>query len=646
MFNVHDILSETGPFADCIDDFTVRPQQQQLAQTIAEVLNNDDSLVCEAGTGTGKTFAYLVPVLLSGKRVIISTGTKHLQDQLYYKDLPIVRKALNVPVVTALLKGRANYLCLHRLKYGDENFRYISKEDLSELPRVKQWATHTDVGDLAELINLPEDAAIRSRIVSSAENCLGQDCSFYDDCFVFKARRKANEAEVIVVNHHLLLADLALRESGFGEVLPKAETIIFDEAHQLPDLASDFFSQTLSSRQFTELFNDTTIAYLTDASDMEEVQDEIRECQTSLRKLRLSFGRKERRSAWNKVFADKEIKEALEDFLDHLITLEKYLDILAERSKSLESCWRRCSNMIEMLQTFMERETEDLIQWLETRGQGFLLHQTPLDISATFQARLAEHGCNSIYTSATLSVAGDFTHFTDQLGLSETNAQSWSSPFDYQKQALLYLPQGMPEPGESIYTEAVINMALPVIEASQGHTFLLFTSHRAMNEAYRLLAGRIDYPLLRQGDAPRSELLQSFRKTKHAVLLGTNSFWEGVDVRGKALSCVIIDKLPFAPPDDPVFRARAAKMQENGQNPFMTYQVPQAVINLKQGVGRLIRDANDYGVLMICDPRLMSKPYGKIFLNSLPNMRRSTELADVDEFFFEKMQGDVLSVSK
>ena len=645
MFNVHDILSETGPFVDCIDGFTVRPQQQQLAQTIAEVLENDESLVCEAGTGTGKTFAYLVPVLLSGKRVIISTGTKHLQDQLYYKDLPIVRKALNVPVVTALLKGRANYLCLHRLEQGDENFRYLSKEDLSELPKVKQWATQTDKGDLAELINLPEDAAIRSRIVSSAENCLGQDCSFYDDCFVFKARRKANEAEVIVVNHHLLLADLALRESGFGEILPKADTIIFDEAHQLPGLASDFFSQTLSSRQFTELFNDTTSAYLTDAGDMEEVQVEIRECQTSLRQLRLSFGRKERRSAWNEVFADKEIRKALQDFLDHLIKLEKYLDTLAERSKSLENCWRRCSTMIEMLQTFMERETEDLIQWLETRGQGFLLHQTPLDISATFQARLAEHGCNTIYTSATLSVAEDFTHFTDQLGLSETHAQSWSSPFDYQKQALLYLPQGMPEPGELIYTEAVVNMALPVIEASQGHAFLLFTSHRAMNEAYRLLAGRIDYPLLRQGDAPRSELLQSFRKTKHAVLLGTSSFWEGVDVRGKALSCVIIDKLPFTPPDDPVFRARAAKMQENGQNPFMTYQVPQAVINLKQGVGRLIRDATDYGVLMICDPRIISKPYGKIFLNSLPNMRRSTELADVDEFFFERMQGDELSLS-
>ncbi len=645
MFNVHDILSETGPFVDCIDGFTVRPQQQQLAQTIAEVLENDESLVCEAGTGTGKTFAYLVPVLLSGKRVIISTGTKHLQDQLYYKDLPIVRKALNVPVVTALLKGRANYLCLHRLEQGDENFRYLSKEDLLELPKVKQWATQTDKGDLAELINLPEDAAIRSRIVSSAENCLGQDCSFYDDCFVFKARRKANEAEVIVVNHHLLLADLALRESGFGEILPKADTIIFDEAHQLPGLASDFFSQTLSSRQFTELFNDTTSAYLTDAGDMEEVQVEIRECQTSLRQLRLSFGRKERRSAWNEVFADKEIRKALQDFLDHLIKLEKYLDTLAERSKSLENCWRRCSTMIEMLQTFMERETEDLIQWLETRGQGFLLHQTPLDISAIFQARLAEHGCNTIYTSATLSVAEDFTHFTDQLGLSETNAQSWSSPFDYQKQALLYLPQGMPEPGELIYTEAVVNMALPVIEASQGHAFLLFTSHRAMNEAYRLLAGRIDYPLLRQGDAPRSELLQSFRKTKHAVLLGTNSFWEGVDVRGKALSCVIIDKLPFAPPDDPVFRARAAKMQENGQNPFMTYQVPQAVINLKQGVGRLIRDATDYGVLMICDPRIISKPYGRIFLNSLPNMRRSTELADVDEFFFERMQGDELSLS-
>ena len=637
MFDVQDILSETGPLAGSIDGFTVRPQQQQLAQTIADVMNNNDSLVCEAGTGTGKTFAYLVPALLSGKRVIISTGTKHLQDQLYYKDLPIVRKALNVPIVTALLKGRANYLCLHRLENGDGDFHYLTKEDLSDIPMVKQWATQTDIGDLAELINLPEDAAIRSRIVSNTENCLGQDCSFYDDCFVFKARRKANEAEIVVVNHHLLLADLALRESGFGEVLPKADTIIFDEAHLLPTLASEFFSQTLSSRQFSELFSDTTAAYLTDANDMAEVLDEIRDCQTGLRKFRLSLGNKDRRVAWNEVFSEKKVNQALQDLCDNLIALEKYLDSLAGRSKALENCWRRCSNMIEALQNFVERESEDLVQWLETRGQGFLLHQTPLDISATFQARLAEHGCNTIYTSATLSVAEDFSHFSDQLGLSEITAKSWDSPFNYQKQALLYLPQGMPEPNESVYTEAVVNMALPVIEASQGHAFLLFTSHRAMNEAYSLLAKRIDYPLMRQGDAPRSELLQLFRNTENAVLLGTSSFWEGVDVRGKALSCVIIDKLPFAPPDDPVFRARAAKMRENGQNPFMTYQLPQAVISLKQGVGRLIRDANDYGVLMICDPRLKTKSYGRIFLKSLPDMKRSTELADVDAFFFEKM---------
>ncbi len=642
MLDISDILSETGPLADCIDGYTVRPQQQQLAQTISNVINNDESLVCEAGTGTGKTFAYLVPALMSGKRVIISTGTKHLQDQLYYKDLPIVRKTLNVPVVTALLKGRANYLCLHRLENGDENFRYATKEDLSDIPMVKQWAATTDKGDLAELIKLPEDATIRSKIVSSTENCLGQDCSFYDDCFVFKARRKANEAEVVVVNHHLLLADLALRESGFGEVLPKADTIIFDEAHQLPALASEFFSQTLSSRQFSELFSDSTDAYLTDANDMKEVLDEIRECQTSLRKLRLSFGHKEKRVAWNEVSSEKEVKRALQDFRDHLSSLEKYLDSLAGRSKSLENCWRRCSSMIETLQVFISRETEDLVQWLESRGQGFLLHQTPLDISATFQARLGEHACNSIYTSATLSAADDFTHFSDQLGLSETVAQSWSSPFDYQKQALLYLPSGMPEPNESVYTEAVVNMALPVIEMSQGHAFLLFTSHRAMNEAYDLLVKKIDYPLMRQGDAPRSELLQSFRKTKNAVLLGTSSFWEGVDVRGQALACVIIDKLPFAPPDDPVFRARAAKMQENGQNPFMMHQLPQAVISLKQGVGRLIRDTNDYGVLMICDPRLKSKSYGKVFLKSLPDMKRSSELAEVDAFFFERMQGNDL----
>ena len=636
MFDVQDILSATGPLADRIDGFTVRPQQQQLAQTIADALNDDESLICEAATGTGKTFAYLVPALVSGKRVIISTGTKHLQDQLHYKDLPIVRKALNVPVVTALLKGRANYLCLHRLE-NDENFRYASKEDLSDIPMVKQWATQTDKGDLAELINLSEDATIRSRIVSNTENCLGQECSFYDDCFVFKARRKANEAEVVVVNHHLLLADLALRESGFGEILPKADTIIFDEAHQLPALASEFFSETLSSRQFSDLFSDTTAAYLSDANDMAEVLDEIRECQTSLRKFRLSFGHQEKRSAWNEVFADNKVKHSLQDLRDNLSALEKYLDSLSGRSKSLENCWRRCSKMIETLETFIERVSEDMIQWLETRGKGFLLHQTPLDISATFQARLTEHGCNSIYTSATLSVAEDFSHFADQLGLSEITAQSWPGPFDYQKQALLYLPQGMPDPNESEYTEAVVNMALPVIEASQGHTFLLFTSHRAMNEAYDLLKDRIDYRLMRQGDAPRTELLQSFRKTENAVLLGTSSFWEGVDVRGKALSCVIIDKLPFAPPDDPVFRARAAKMQENGQNPFMTHQLPQAVISLKQGVGRLIRDVNDYGVLMICDPRIKSKSYGKIFLKSLPSMKISTELSDVDTFYFDRM---------
>ncbi len=641
MSDISDILSATGPLADCIDGYTARPQQQQLAQTISDVMHNDESLVCEAGTGTGKTFAYLVPALMSGKRMIISTGTKHLQDQLYYKDLPIVRKALGVPVVTALLKGRTNYLCLHRLENSDGNFRYITREDLSDISIVKQWAATTDKGDLAELIKLPEDAAIRSKIVSGTESCLGQDCSFYDDCFVFKARRRANEAELVVVNHHLLLADMALKETGFGEILPKADMIIFDEAHQLPELASEFFSQTLSSRQFSELFGDSTAAYLADANDMKEVLDEINECQTSLRKFRLSFGHKEKRVAWREVSSEKEVKQALQDFSDHLRALENYLDNLAGRSKPLENCWRRCSGMIETLQAFISRETEDFVQWLETRGQGFLLHETPLDISAIFQAHLEEHGCKSIYTSATLSVTDDFTHFSNQLGLSGTVSQSWSSPFDYQKQALLYLPQGMPDPNESIYTEAVVDMALPVIAMSQGHTFLLFTSHRAMNEAYDLLEKRIDYPLMRQGNMPRSELLRSFRKTKNAVLLGTSSFWEGVDVRGHALTCVIIDRLPFASPDDPVFRARAAKMQENGQNPFIMHQLPQAVISLKQGVGRLIRDVNDYGVLMICDPRLKSKSYGKFFLENLPDMKRSSELADVDAFFFERMQENV-----
>jgi ATP-dependent DNA helicase DinG len=627
------VFSEQGPLARELQDYAVRKQQQDMAVSIAKAMEHEESLICEAGTGTGKTFAYLVPALLSGKKVIISTGTKHLQDQLFYKDLPVIIRSLNLPVNTALLKGRANYLCKYRLVEYEKHNRAMPVQLQDNLHTIRQWSNQTSTGDLTELAELPEKSPVHSGITSTAENCLGQECEFYDECFVLKARRRANEADLVVVNHHLLMADLSLRDTGFGEVLPKAEFIIFDEAHQLPELASEFFGSTVSSRQILELINDTRAAYLTDANDVPgftEVPDAL---QTSLQQFRLVLGRNDRRDAWLEVAENKKITSAFDELYEKLLTLEQALDKLSSRSKALENCWKRSGNLLMMLKDFRERESDEYIQWLETRGQGFLLHQTPLDVSEIFRQRLAQHECHCIYTSATLAVGDDFSHFAGQLGLGETGSQTWPSPFDYRTQALLYMPDDFPDPADTAYTAAVMNAALPVIKASQGHAFILFTSHRALREAAELIMNKIDYPVLVQGDAPRTELLETFRTTKHAVLLGTSSFWEGVDVKGEALSCVIIDKLPFASPDDPVFRARAARMQEQGINPFMDYQLPQAIIALKQGVGRLIRDMNDYGVLMICDPRLRTRSYGRKFLNSLPQMNVTNNIQDVEDFY-------------
>jgi len=638
MIDPVEALSENGPLATYIENFAVRPQQQQLAAAIAEALENDESLICEAGTGTGKTFAYLIPALLSGKKVIISTGTKHLQDQLFYRDLPVICNAIKRPVSIALLKGRGNYLCWHRFDQTERDIRLIPDGTDADLSAIRQWATRTVSGDLGELKELSENSLIQSKVISTTENCLGQDCDYFKDCFVFKARQKANEADLIIVNHHLLFADLSLRETGFGGVLPKADTIIFDEAHQLPDLATEFFSQSLSSYQITELINDIEKAYSNDANDIPEYLSVLDKIQKTLKKLCFVLGDGNKRIAWNEVTKDKKILAVINEFKDALLIIEKNLDEIAIRSKNLENCWRRCSSLIAFINDYLERDSCDFIQWLETRGQGFILHQTPIDISETFQTRLSEHQCNCIYTSATLAVDNNFSHFKSRLGLMEINSMAWDSPFDYSRQALLYLPTDMPDPRHPSFLNEVINAAVPVILASQGHTFILFTSHRALNQARELIIDKVDYPILVQGDASRTELLKRFRVTKHAVLLGTNSFWEGVDVRGQALSCVIIEKLPFTSPDDPIFKARSAKMEENGKNPFIDYQLPEAIINLRQGVGRLIRDISDYGVLMICDPRLSNKSYGKRFMNGLPELPLADSIEDVEVFFAEREQ--------
>ena len=628
-----EFLSESGPLARQLEDYSVRPMQQQMAAAVEEALAEHTSLICEAGTGTGKTFAYLVPSLLSGKKIIISTGTRHLQDQLYFKDLPIIATAAGVPVRSALLKGRNNYLCRHRLRETERDGRSLSQQQHALLISLQSWLAQSESGDLTELADLQDHSPFKLSITSTTENCLGQECEFYDDCFVFKARKQAAEADLVIVNHHLLLADLALRESGFGEVLPKADSIIFDEAHQLPELAAEFFSESISSRQITELINDSRLAQHNDAPDVQGFNDILDKLQRAIQDLRLALGKGDKRSAWQDLTTDTGVIQAVSILAESLTGLEQALDLLAQRSRALDNCRHRCGNLMQMLAAFREREQTETVQWVETRGGGFLLHQTPLDVSRVFQARIAQHECNCIFTSATLAVVTDFSHFAAQLGLADVRALSWPSPFDYARQSLLYLPPDMPDPADPSYTAHVVTAALSVIKASAGHAFVLFTSHRALQEAASLIMNETNYPVLIQGDAGKTELLDTFRNTPHAILLGTASFWEGVDVRGEALSSVIIDKLPFAPPDDPVFRARAARMQEEGRNPFMEYQVPQAIISLKQGVGRLIRDRQDYGVMVICDPRLRSRSYGRKFLESLPAMPVTHDIRDVEEFY-------------
>lgn len=631
--DISHILSASGAFAALIPGFAPRTQQQELAEAVAHALQNHQVFIAEAGTGTGKTFAYLVPALLSGQKVIVSTGTKNLQDQLFHKDLPLVRKALGVPVEVALLKGRANYLCLHRMELALAEGRFRSRSEVSDLQRVREWSGRTRSGDIAELTELAEDAPLWSQVTSTGDNCLGSECGRYDDCHLMQARRRAQEADVLVVNHHLLFADMALRGEGFGELLPGANAFILDEAHQLPETASNFFGTAVSGNQLLELARDSIAEDLREAGESGRLRSAAEHLEKTVKDLRLAFGVEQRRGAWREVAQLAGFQTALNEVDAALKELQAQLKPLAARGKGLESCLRRCDELLPRYAQVSGDTPVDQIHWFETHTRSFSLNLTPMDVAALFQAQVAARPCAWIFTSATLAVGDSFEHFSHRLGLSEAKTRRWDSPFDFARQALLYVPPEMPDPNSYGYTAAVVEQALPVLEASRGRAFLLFTSHRALQEAAALLEGRFDYPLLVQGQMPRSRLLEQFRALGNAVLLGTGSFWEGVDVRGEALSCVIIDKLPFASPGDPVLQARIEAMREQGGNPFMEYQLPQAVITLKQGVGRLIRDVNDRGVLMLCDPRLGSKSYGRVFIDSLPPMSKTRKLEVVQRFF-------------
>ncbi|MFN4289276.1 MAG: ATP-dependent DNA helicase [Permianibacter sp.] len=632
-------LGSDGPFAEQ-SSFRARPAQIEMAQAVEIALQQRQTLVVEAGTGTGKTFAYLVPALLSGERVIISTGTKNLQDQLYHRDLPTVCDTLNIKPRRALLKGRSNYLCLYRLEQTQQTGRLPTKDSVRSLRAVESWARGSHSGDLSECVALADDDPILPFVTSSTENCLGGECPYYQDCHVVKARRTAMEAEIVVVNHHLLLADLALKEEGFGELLPGAAAIIIDEAHQLAETASNFFGQTVSSRQLLEFARDTEAETRAHARDQDDLLTAVQGIGKAVADVRLALGMDRQKAPLLPLLKRRDLQSALATLGELLEAARAQLELAADRSEGLGAALGRVEALQAKLIAITEGNDADNVRWFETYKQGFAFNSTPLAVAESFQRQAARfRNAAWIYTSATLTVNQQFRHFTEQLGLQEPVTLALDSPFNYLEQALFYVPNGLPEPDAPHYLEELLKVTLPVLQASQGRAFLLFTSYRALEWMARELPARIRYPVLVQGSQPRNRLLDTFRKLGNAVLLGTSSFWEGVDVRGDALSLVVIDKLPFAAPDDPVLRARQDACRRGGGDPFNDMQLPRAVITLKQGAGRLIRDVTDTGVLMIADPRLITRPYGQVFQRSLPPMPLTRQLSDVQRFFLRQSAG-------
>lgn len=639
-----DALGEGGALQRQVRGFEVREAQQTLAAAIAECIDDRDVLIAEAGTGTGKTFAYLVPALLSGQRVIISTGTRALQDQLYHRDLPRVRAALGAPVKTALLKGRANYLCRYRMEQA-KGESFASREMVQQFQSVVAWSGRTQRGDLAELSGLPDDSALRPVVTSNAENCLGSECPFWSECFVVRARQEAQAADIVVVNHHLLLADLAIKQEGFGEILPGASAFILDEAHQLPELAAQFFGEGVSARQLLDLAHDALAECKDVPGAIGTLQNPVRSLEHAVRVFRLALEKAPTRGPQLRLLQLKDTDTALQQLQDEMNSLRDALEKTAEASPGLQSAHARAVQYAGFLQHWCDASEPDEdyeaadelpVRWYETTQRGFRLQSTPLDVAAPLRRYREQSRAAWIFTSATLAIGGGMRHIASRLGLDEPRTLLQESPFHWREQALCLLPPGLPEPSAIDYAAKVREVAKQVLAHSRGRAFLLFTSHRALREAAEALKGG-PWPLFVQGSAPKLELLEKFRESGNGVLLGAASFWEGVDVQGEALSLVLIDKLPFAAPDDPVLEARLNAVRRRGGNPFTEEQIPQAVIALKQGVGRLIRSFDDRGVLVLCDPRLSSKPYGRIFLASLPPLRISRDLGDVATFFEDRL---------
>ncbi len=626
-------FSDDGWLSSNIKGFKPRKAQLEMAQAVGNAVKFATPVVVEAGTGTGKTFAYLVPALLSGKKTIVSTGSKNLQDQLFNRDLPTIQKALKYKGKVALLKGRANYLCLERLDQLIAMGVVGDKSVLSDLSKVRKWHQSTKTGDLSECTTIAEDSPILPQLVSTTESCLGSDCPNYKDCHVVQARKKAMDADLVVVNHHLFCADMAVKETGFGELIPEAELVVFDEAHQLPDIASQYFGQSLTSRQLFDLCKDTNIVYRSELKDLAQLGKAADHLQKVIQDFRLLMGGEGQiRGNLRDLFADQKIVNGLNKIAENIDFLSEIAKKSLGRSETLDKIFERLAEIKLLLKKFSDTTVTGYCYWFEANGRSFGLHITPLTVADKFGEQMKGQKTAWVFTSATLEVGGNFNHFCQRLGIENAEQMVLQSPFDYASQSLLCVPRYLPESNKPHTLTSLGQMLMPLIEANQGRCFLLCTSYYMMRGLADFLREHSSLNVLLQGETSKSKLLEKFIQEPHSVLVATQSFWEGIDVRGDDLSLVIIDKLPFTSPDEPLFKARMEDCRLQGGDPFNDIQIPEAVITLKQGVGRLIRDISDRGAVIICDNRLVTRQYGVTFLKSLPPSARTRDLDKVIQF--------------
>jgi ATP-dependent DNA helicase DinG len=678
---VAEIFADSGSLAQSLPTFESRPAQRQMAEAVAGTLERGGVLLVEAGTGTGKTLAYLVPAILSGQRVLVSTGTKNLQEQIYFKDLAVLREALDVPFTATYMKGRGNYLCLHRFEsfsegaknatlqlFGDPSTgsgssRAWSRDESAAqifLPIIDEWSKRTETGDRAEIADLPEDLPFWGEIAATSENCTGTECPRYTDCFVTRMRSRAADSNLVVVNHHLLCADAAVRQSAYGEVIPECSYAIVDEAHQLEDVATQYFGVSVSTYRFDELARDGERMIAAGiagekAPELREALDRAKDrAHDFFRNVANSVPARAQQSSENRVRVTAKI---LEPFYEDAALVMSALDLLEATAAlikppppdpdrpqdaakmDLVGFARRAAELRDDLRFILRANEPDYVYFLETRGRGLFLRAAPIDVSTILRDVLFDRMKATVLTSATLTVEGTFDFVRSRLGLEKSGATQFLKlppEFDYKRQAILYLPRKMPDPRSVDFTAAAAREIISILQATRGRAFVLFTSYAALRAIQQIAEIELPYPVLVQGSAPRSALLDEFRTTPNAVLLATSSFWQGVDVMGDALSCVIIDKLPFTSPGDPITAARIEAIADRGGQPFGEYQVPLAILALLQGLGRLIRHRDDRGVLAVLDPRLQTMGYGRRFLASLPPAGITREIADIERFFATK----------